>query len=416
MAGKDWLSARRAEVASDRILDAAGKLFTDTDVSSVGMNEIARVAGCSRATLYRYFENREALHTAYVHREAYRLYQQMGDLIDGIDDPRQRLVAGLTASLRLVRESPPLSAWFATTGSPIGAEMAEQSEVIQALSSAFLLSLRPDETACGEAPRPLAGTGTHLAADLPRPRSGRRARHARGVRGAARMPNPCVATSQPHDGCSCAELRLGKHYSGSARGGFAVGQQCRRRPAARNYRRPDDTGQLYGNCLNGWRHPTPALQTQYHGSDDLWRAQWGSAEPPGGYVGGRPARPHSIASRQQRCSFGANGVDVGHDHAFRHTSNGGPEEVGADPCVTNPVQQGFCSSVRSSVGEAPKRATALLVDEPVHVDGPRRRLTGALHHVPAIRVELMSQVFRHHRPVPLGVFGGPRLAPATDPR
>ncbi|BBZ77086.1 putative HTH-type transcriptional regulator [Mycolicibacterium anyangense] len=145
MAGKDWLSARRAEVASDRILDAAGKLFTDTDVSSVGMHEIARAAGCSRATLYRYFENREALHAAYVHREAYRLYQQMGELIDGIEDPRERLVAGLTASLRLVRESPPLSAWFTTTGSPIGAEMADQSEVIQALSSAFLLSLRPDE-------------------------------------------------------------------------------------------------------------------------------------------------------------------------------------------------------------------------------------------------------------------------------
>ncbi|WP_243841526.1 TetR/AcrR family transcriptional regulator [Mycobacterium sp. DL592] len=109
------------------------------------MNEIARAAGCSRATLYRYFENREALHTAYVHREAYRLYQQISELIDGIADPRERLLAGLTTSMRLVRESPALSSWFATNDSPIGAEMAEQSEVIQALSSAFLLSLRPDD-------------------------------------------------------------------------------------------------------------------------------------------------------------------------------------------------------------------------------------------------------------------------------
>lgn len=145
MAGNDWLGTRRTEVATDRILDAAGELFAESDIASVGMNEIARAAGCSRATLYRYFENREALHTAYVHREAYRLYQQMGDLVDGIEDPRQRLVAGLTASLRLVRESPALSSWFATNDSPIGAEMAEQSEVIQALSSAFLRSLRPDE-------------------------------------------------------------------------------------------------------------------------------------------------------------------------------------------------------------------------------------------------------------------------------
>lgn len=145
MAGRDWLASRRAEVATDRILDAAGELFAGTDVSAVGMNEIARAAGCSRATLYRYFENREALHTAYVHREAYRLYQQISELIDGIVDPRERLLSGLTTSMRLVRESPALSSWFATNDKPIGAEMAEQSEVIQALSSAFLLSLGPDD-------------------------------------------------------------------------------------------------------------------------------------------------------------------------------------------------------------------------------------------------------------------------------
>ena len=69
MAG-DWLAARRTEVAADRILDAAGELFAQQEAATVGMHEIASAAGCSRATLYRYFENREALHTAYVHRES----------------------------------------------------------------------------------------------------------------------------------------------------------------------------------------------------------------------------------------------------------------------------------------------------------------------------------------------------------
>jgi AcrR family transcriptional regulator len=145
MAGRDWLGSRRAEVAADRILDAAGELFARNDVSTVGMNEIAHAAGCSRATLYRYFENSEALYTAYVHREAYRLHQQMTELIGEIADPRDRLLAGLTTSMRLVRESPALSSWFTTADSPIGAEMAEQSEVIQALTAGFLLSLRPDD-------------------------------------------------------------------------------------------------------------------------------------------------------------------------------------------------------------------------------------------------------------------------------
>ncbi|WP_319437639.1 TetR/AcrR family transcriptional regulator [Mycobacterium sp. RTGN5] len=145
MTGKDWLSSRRAEVAADRILDAAGELFANHAVGGVGMNDIARTAGCSRATLYRYFENREVLHTAYVHREAYRLHEQMTELVNEIPDPRERLLAGLSESMKLVRESPALSSWFNTADSPIGAEMAEQSEVIQALTSGFLLSLRPDD-------------------------------------------------------------------------------------------------------------------------------------------------------------------------------------------------------------------------------------------------------------------------------
>lgn len=147
MAGNDWLAARRTEVAADRILDAAEQLFTANDPASVGMNEIARAAGCSRATLYRYFENREALRTAYVHRETYRLFDAITEEIRGVDDPRERLVAGVTTTLRLVRGSPPLSAWFATTQPPLGAEMAEQSDVITALAAAFINSLGADDPA-----------------------------------------------------------------------------------------------------------------------------------------------------------------------------------------------------------------------------------------------------------------------------
>ncbi len=144
MAG-DWLAASRTEVAADRILDAAGALFAEKEAATVGMHEIAKAAGCSRATLYRYFENREALYTAYVHREAYRLYREMTDQVNSVVDPSERLIEGMLASLRNVRESPALASWFATTQRPIGAEMAEQSEVIKALTEAFIISLGPDD-------------------------------------------------------------------------------------------------------------------------------------------------------------------------------------------------------------------------------------------------------------------------------
>jgi AcrR family transcriptional regulator len=144
MAG-DWLASRRTEVAADRILDAAGELFAHKEAATVGMHEIASAAGCSRATLYRYFENREALYTAYVHRESYRLYREMTEQINSVVDPRDRLIEGMLASLRNVRESPALASWFATSQRPIGAEMAEQSEVIKALTEAFVISLGPDD-------------------------------------------------------------------------------------------------------------------------------------------------------------------------------------------------------------------------------------------------------------------------------
>jgi AcrR family transcriptional regulator len=145
--GKDWLGSRRTEVAADRILDAAEQLYTQQDQAGVGMNEIARAAGCSRATLYRYFENREALRNAYVHRETRRLSRAIKDRISGIDDPTERLIASIIATLQMVRSSPALASWFAVTRPPIAGELAEQSDVITAMAAAFVSSLGPEEPA-----------------------------------------------------------------------------------------------------------------------------------------------------------------------------------------------------------------------------------------------------------------------------
>jgi AcrR family transcriptional regulator len=144
MAG-DWLGERRTEVAADRILDAAAELYTQRDSDSIGMNEIAKAAGCSRATLYRYFDNREALRTAYIHRETHRLGRAIAQHIGGIADPQERLVASIAVTLRMVRANPALASWFATSRPPVAGELAGQSEVITALATAFLNSLGPNE-------------------------------------------------------------------------------------------------------------------------------------------------------------------------------------------------------------------------------------------------------------------------------
>ena len=70
--------------------------------------------------------------------------------IDGIEDPRERLIASVMATLRMVRDSPALASWFTTTRPPIGGELAGQSEVITALVAAFLSSLGLEDPAAVE--------------------------------------------------------------------------------------------------------------------------------------------------------------------------------------------------------------------------------------------------------------------------
>ena len=106
------------------ILDAAAGLFAEHGVSAVGMGEVARAAGCSRATLYRYFADKRELHVAFVHREARRI----GALI-----PTDDLAEAVLASVRLVRERPELLAWFGAADAGTTAELAQSGEVIEAL-------------------------------------------------------------------------------------------------------------------------------------------------------------------------------------------------------------------------------------------------------------------------------------------
>jgi AcrR family transcriptional regulator len=133
-----WLGVERDALATDRILDAAGELFAVAGVTAVGMAEIAAAAGCSRATLYRYFENRHQLRVAFVHREARRLGQAIAAEVAGERDPNRRLVAAVAAAVAGVRSTPTLAAWFADASAATASDLAGSSEVIEALTAAFL--------------------------------------------------------------------------------------------------------------------------------------------------------------------------------------------------------------------------------------------------------------------------------------
>ena len=133
-----WLGDERAQLAAQRILDAAASLFAEKGVAGVGMGEIARAAGCSRATLYCYFPDRHQLHLAFVHREALRVGERVAAEFRGIDDPAERVVTAVLSALRHVRSAPTLAAWFRDGDAGRSADLAQSSPVIEALGTSVV--------------------------------------------------------------------------------------------------------------------------------------------------------------------------------------------------------------------------------------------------------------------------------------
>ncbi|MDL9936135.1 helix-turn-helix domain-containing protein [Gordonia sp. ABSL1-1] len=142
----DWLADDRAELASARILDIAGALFEEHGVRAVTMRDVARAAGCSRPTLYRYFPGRTELLAAYVERAATALAGTIADA-DSIGGPvADRLLAAIRAALTGVRANPALAAWFTPDAAGQSAHLALFSPAIEQITRDYLAELVPDAT------------------------------------------------------------------------------------------------------------------------------------------------------------------------------------------------------------------------------------------------------------------------------
>lgn len=139
-----WLREDQADMAIDKILDAAGKAFAERGVSATGMAEIARSAGCSRGTLYRYFSTRHDLHVGFMNREGGRLARRLEGELARFPDPRVRLVEAIARSVREVRNRPDLAAFFAPTDSGTTARLSRRSEIVESAARSMLLGADPE--------------------------------------------------------------------------------------------------------------------------------------------------------------------------------------------------------------------------------------------------------------------------------
>ena len=139
MSHRDWRRHPDGDVAVDELLDAAGHAFAELGVAKATMVDVGRYAGCSRATLYRYFDSRSALHLAYVNRAALQIAGTLGDL------PRRRgdgtaeiLTDRLLAGIDGVRSDPLLAVWFEPENMAVPVALSQDSEVLSAMASGFI--------------------------------------------------------------------------------------------------------------------------------------------------------------------------------------------------------------------------------------------------------------------------------------
>lgn len=148
MSHKGWRRHSDRAVAVDEILDAAGETFAERGVQGTTMVDVALAAGCSRATLYRYFPNQETLHLAFVHRATLRIAERLAaDRREGAaESVADRILAGIAA----VRADPLLAVWFEPENMAVPIAVSQNSDLLRAMAAGLVgelgaSTLEPDE-------------------------------------------------------------------------------------------------------------------------------------------------------------------------------------------------------------------------------------------------------------------------------
>jgi AcrR family transcriptional regulator len=127
----DWLNDERQELAVDRILEAAGGVFERDGIRGARMSKIAEAAGCARATLYRYFPNKEVLLHAYMARVATGFREVLDERLRGFDSLGDRLVEAVAVSVELIQEREDVAPFFSEEGLGLTAQLTSNAAALR---------------------------------------------------------------------------------------------------------------------------------------------------------------------------------------------------------------------------------------------------------------------------------------------
>ena len=127
----DWLNGARQELAVDRILAAAREVFARDGIQGARMANIAKAAGCARATLYRYFPSKEALLHAYMERVARDFGDMLAEKLRGRRSFGDRLVEAAATSIELIQQREDVAPFFSEEGLGLTARLTSNAEVLR---------------------------------------------------------------------------------------------------------------------------------------------------------------------------------------------------------------------------------------------------------------------------------------------
>ena len=127
----DWLNDERQELAVDRILEAARGVFARDGIRGARMGKIAEAAGCARATLYRYFPNKEALLHVYMVHVAKDFEEILDEKLRGLRSLGDRLVEAVAVSVELIREREDVAPFFNEEGLGLTAQLTSNAAAMR---------------------------------------------------------------------------------------------------------------------------------------------------------------------------------------------------------------------------------------------------------------------------------------------
>jgi AcrR family transcriptional regulator len=95
-----------ASPTRDRILDATTAAMVRHGLAKLSLEDVAKEAGMSRQTVYRYFGSKDALVTATILREEQALLAQMAEAVHAHADLRPAMEAAIVTGLEAARNHP----------------------------------------------------------------------------------------------------------------------------------------------------------------------------------------------------------------------------------------------------------------------------------------------------------------------